>query len=166
MHIMKRSRNAFTLIELMAVVAIIGVVMALVLPALMRAPEAARLERARTEVANLDMVLQAYQTEYRTWPLGQSGGEFNTSLLQVLIGRSTNAARTHNPSRRVFLEIGALSTNAVGTLVDPWGQPYQYEVDDDYDNEITAGGDTVQGRRTAVWSMGPENTDATMIRSW
>jgi prepilin-type N-terminal cleavage/methylation domain-containing protein len=163
---MKRCRTAFTLVELMAVIAIIGIVMALVFPAMMRAYEAARVDRARTEVANLDMALQAYQTEYRAWPLGQSGGAFDTSLLNVLVGRVTSTERTRNPNRRVFIEVGPLSTNAVGTLVDPWNQPYRYAVDHNYDNEVDAEGELIRGRRTAVWSLGPEGVNETRIRSW
>jgi prepilin-type N-terminal cleavage/methylation domain-containing protein len=166
MPIMKRSRTAFTLVELLAVIAIIGIVVALVFPAMMRAYEAGRVERARTEVANLDMALQSYQVQYRAWPLGLNGGEFDTALLGVLTGRATGTERTRNPSRRVFVEVGPLSTNAVGTLIDPWSRPYRYAVDDDYDNEINADGDTVQGRRAAVWSHGPEGTYESRIRSW
>ena len=166
---MKRMRPGFTLIELLVVLAIMGLVLAIVLPAILKAPQAVKLEKTRTEVANLDMVLKAYEREYKVWPLGVASGQFTADMISVLSGTAAvTTDKKRNPYRRSFLQVGALSVNSSGTLVDPWDQPYQYAVDDNFDNKIIgADGVSITGRTTAVWSPGnPTVTPIKSIRSW
>lgn len=166
---MRRMRPGFTLIELLVVLAIMGLVLAIVLPAVLKAPQAAKLEKARTEVANLDMALKAYEREYKVWPTGIAAGEFTPDMLNVLCGTAaTSTDKKRNPYKRSFLEAGALSVNSAGTLVDPWDNPYKYAVDDNFDNIINgADGGTVTGRATAVWSPGdPATSPQKSVRSW
>jgi prepilin-type N-terminal cleavage/methylation domain-containing protein len=61
-------RGAFTLVELMIVIVIIGALMALTAPALMRAFGAARDTQVRTEISQLETAINAFKTTYGVEP--------------------------------------------------------------------------------------------------
>ena len=63
---MRRCGNnaAFTLVELLAVIAIIGLLAALLLPVLARASEKAKVARVRTELNALGLAFDMYATDY------------------------------------------------------------------------------------------------------
>lgn len=167
---MRRVHGGFTLIELLVVLAIMGLLLGIVLPTVLNAPQAAKLEKARAEVASLDMALKAYEREYKVWPDGLEGGSarsFNSDLVQIMTGLKTSPDRNKNPNRRPFIEVGGLSTNTAGELVDPWDEPYRCAVDHNFDNLIATEAGTVTGRTTAVWSKGdPKASPQAFIRSW
>lgn len=165
---MKCNKKGFTLIELLVVIAIIGVVLALLLPAILRAPEAANLERCKAEVNNLNMALIAYEAEYHVWPNGGDDTSFNSTMVQILSGMKTNPGtdRKLNPNCRIFVDISNVSTNSTGALVDPWGREYQCRMDKTYKNSVQGPSGLLEGRTTAVWSLGPDNDIATIVKSW
>lgn len=63
-------RDAFTLIELLAVVAVIGILVALMLPAVQFARESARQTSCRNNQHQIGIALQAYHNLHRTLPMG------------------------------------------------------------------------------------------------
>jgi prepilin-type N-terminal cleavage/methylation domain-containing protein len=60
---------AFTLIELLAVIAIIGILASLVLPALARATEKAKVVRVRAELHGLGLALEMYAEDHGRPPV-------------------------------------------------------------------------------------------------
>ncbi len=60
--------SAFTLVELLIVIAIIGILARVILPALGDAREASRLSRATAELNSIHKALVMYQTQYGTYP--------------------------------------------------------------------------------------------------
>jgi prepilin-type N-terminal cleavage/methylation domain-containing protein len=114
-----KSSRAFTLIELLIVIAILGILMALLFPAVSGAIDAARKAQAKNDVVQIATAITAYETEYGRLPLPESTS-VNTALLAVLTGADTN----NNPRQIVFLEVqpakrGKSGTNGSG-FVDPW----------------------------------------------
>lgn len=103
-----RSRAGFTLIELMVVLAIIGVLAALIVPNVMDRADDARSLAARTDVGNLMQALKLYKLDNQRLPTGEQG-------LQALVARP--AANPVPSNWKPYLE---------KLPNDPWGRPYQY----------------------------------------
>ena len=61
---------AFTLVELLVVIAIIGILVALLLPAIQAAREAARRAQCQSNLKNIALALQNYHTAKKRFPIG------------------------------------------------------------------------------------------------
>ena len=103
-----KKQRGFTLIELMVVLAIIGILAALVVPSVLGRADDARVTAARTDVGNLAQALKLYKLDNQRFPTAEQG-------LQALVVR---------PSAE------PVPTNWKSSLdklpADPWGRPYQY----------------------------------------
>lgn len=167
-------KSAFTLIELLIVIAIIGILMSLLFPAVNSAIDAARKAQAKNDVVQIATAITAYETEYGRLP-GTGANDvtqnIDTTLVETLAGISTN----NNPRRIVFLEVQARKPDIVGKggksgtnssgFVDPWGGQYVIRLDLDYDNSMTgvgaAPGPTAPSlrRKVAVWNIAQGKDD-------
>lgn len=177
--------RAFTLIELLTVIVIIGVLAGLLLPALKGARDSAKKTKAQTTINGVSIALKAYNNEYGFWPLTASGGSVpnavltavqNQRLIELLGGSDVylDGSAGGNPRRIQFLGMKTSETNAVSTtasngvypitsgggavnLTDPWNNSYMFRFDDDGDNKVeTYGGATTIPGGFAIWSAGPD----------
>ena len=108
---MNRARiRAFTLIEVMVVVAILAVLAALIVPKVMSRPDEARVVAARQDIASLLQSLKLYRLDNLRYPTTEQG-------LAALVTRPTLAPVPPNWKPGGYLE---------RLPRDPWGNPYQY----------------------------------------
>ena len=103
-----RRQRGFTLIELMVVLAIIGVLAALIVPNVLGRADDARITAARTDVGNLMQALKLYKLDNQRFPSSAQG-------LSALILKPTTEPVPGN--WKPYLD---------KLPNDPWGRPYQY----------------------------------------
>ena len=126
-----RKRSAFTLIELLIVIAIIAILAGLGFAGLQGAMESGRKAQARNDINQLAAAVKAYQLEYGRLPA-------TDQVIAALTGQ--------NSKELVFFEAKAAKGEPPkggildGKLYDPWGQEYTIVLDEDYDNRITHDG--------------------------
>ncbi|MFY8216133.1 MAG: prepilin-type N-terminal cleavage/methylation domain-containing protein [Chthoniobacterales bacterium] len=168
--------SAFTLIELLVVIAIIGILASLALPAVNGALDSARRTQAKNDVVQIATAITAYETEYGKLP--PVSGTVDASLINILMPPTGGTAPVDNPRRIIFLEVpstkakgnkdrGAKSgqLNGSGAFLDPWGVAYSIVVDTDYDNSISAKGQTLR-KKVAVWNVPEKNENRRAVVSW
>src|SRR5271154_3384835 len=68
----KRFDSAFTLIELLTVIAIIAILAAILLPVLVTAKNAAKKTKARTEISSLVTAIEGYDLDYGRFPVSSA----------------------------------------------------------------------------------------------
>jgi len=66
-------RSAFTLVELLVVITIIGILVSMLLPAVNYAREAGRQTQCKTNLKNLGIALEAYHQQFGSLPYGSVG---------------------------------------------------------------------------------------------
>ena len=104
----KTKQRGFTLIELMVVLAISGILAALVVPNVLNRADDARVTAARTDVGNLMQALKLYRLDNQRYPSAEQG-------LQALVVQPT--AGPAPLSWKPYID---------KLPNDPWGKPYQY----------------------------------------
>ncbi len=111
----RRRRGGFTLIELLLVLVILSVLAAVVVPKFTRRSEQARITAARTDIANLEVALDAFEIDTGRYPTTQEG-------LEALVEEPSGVRDWRGP----YIKRGAPG--------DPWGNPYLYKQPGDHNS--------------------------------
>ena len=98
--------RAFTLIELMIVVVILGLLATIVVPRILNRPEQARRMKAKVEIRSIESALALFKTDTGRFPATSEG-------LEALVS---------NPGIKGYNSDGYLDK----VPVDPWGNKYVY----------------------------------------
>jgi general secretion pathway protein G len=101
-------QRGFTLLELLVVLAILGLLIGLVAPAALRQLESSKEKIAHQSIERIAGVLDIYKLDVGTYPTTEQG-------LSALIARPTGVTRWNGP----YLK----GENAPQ---DPWGRPFVY----------------------------------------
>jgi prepilin-type N-terminal cleavage/methylation domain-containing protein len=179
-------KKGFTLIELLVVVGIIGLLMAILLPAVNKMMQKAEVATAKTDLSRIVSAWEQYYSEYGLWPVagsnqrlffphafqqpaaeGTEGMEMTVAVMTnimypnvSLVGSqfNTHPVRTNfNPRGIVFMKYDTESL-ASGGMVDPWGGTYRFLFDLNKDGKVERGGTmaTTVYAKVIAWSLGPD----------
>jgi len=124
-------KGGFTLLELLVVCVIIGVLIALLLPAFQRARYQGQKVKAQAEAAMIKNAIKAYFHEYAAWPCPPNPGSDavyandNGSVIEDYLMAGSPP----------FLEEGSLFRTNAAAFLDPWDQPYVIVMDTDGDGQ-------------------------------
>jgi prepilin-type N-terminal cleavage/methylation domain-containing protein len=176
------SRRAFTVIELLVVILIIGILIGFAFPAFQGVLERAKKVQAKNDLTQIVTAVNAFYTEYGKYPLvtddtpiANTADLFYT-LRAVASGANApvNGVPAINPRAIVFISppdvknaanprSGIGITTGLGQWYDPWGTTYKVAIDGTYDNQIAnpygaAGGAGSDPLRQGViaWSLGKD----------
>ena len=105
----RRSEAGYTLMELLVVLAILGLLAAIATPMVLHYLDSAKVSTAKTEVSNLAASLDLYKYDVGSYPTTEQG-------LQALVSAPEGVENWNGP----YLKKTA-------KLTDPWGHPYLYK---------------------------------------
>ncbi len=131
-----KNNNAFTLIEIMLVVIIIGILAAMVIPNISGRSEQARIAAARADIeVHLTTALDLYELDNGRYPSTDQG-------LQALVQKTSTTPVPTN-WRGPYLKKKRIP-------LDPWGREYQYKAPGVHNTEefdlFSFGPDGVEGK--------------------
>lgn len=171
----------FTLIEILVVIAIVGILASILVPAAGKAFQAAKKRRAVTEMNSIKVAAMEFYRDhhYMPWPgvviqtrkifIGEdmwtAGDSDQEEVMRFLTGE--------NPMKKVYLQIPEKSRPSQASMVfnDPWDQPYRIGLDRNLDGAVlpdaTSGGGDYVKERVLVYSLGdPTVSPAVPMKTW
>ncbi len=133
-----RADAGFTLLELLVVLAILGLLAAIVAPQVLKYLGTSRTQTAKVQIENISASLDHFQLDVGRYPTGDEG-------LSALVERPATAPNWNGP----YLK-------KQSALVDPWGQPYAYRIPGKHgDVDVyTLGSDKAEGGQGEAQDVG------------
>jgi general secretion pathway protein G len=110
MRKLRRGESGFTLLELLVVLAIMGMLAAIIAPQVIKYLGSSKTATAKIQIQNVMAALELYRLDVGRYPTGQEG-------LQSLVVAPPTAPSWNGP----YLKKDS-------ALKDPWGVPYVYQI--------------------------------------
>jgi general secretion pathway protein G len=107
-HIDARRDAGYTLLELLVVLAILGLIVAIAAPKVIGYLERSKTRAAEIQISQISGALDLYRLDAGSYPTAEQG-------LSALIKRPAHVRRWHGP----YL-------NRDDGIIDPWDRPYLY----------------------------------------
>ena len=107
---MTRREAGFTLLEMLVVLAIMGLLAAIVAPQVLKYLGSSRVQTAKIQIHNITSALELYRLDVGRYPTSEEG-------LNALVAQPSTASSWSGP----YLQ-------KASALKDPWGQPYLYRI--------------------------------------
>ncbi len=153
-----KNKKGFTLVEMLVVIAIIGILMALLFPVFTNVLKKAKVTKAKTEISQIEQAWKAFLMDYKEFPSGlDKGSQMTKSVVEHLTG-DNNSINTRDT---LYMEIDSNEN-----YTDPWGNTYNIQLktsgrQKSYDNQTI-------NKQVLVWSLGPDKKEKTKddIRNW
>jgi len=176
---------AFTLLELLTVMAIIAVLAGMILAGMGYAQQKAARDRASAEISAMSVALESYKGDNGDYPRNTDSDGLNsvtsanpsgytgasTFLYQSLIGDSDKDGKTDTGAKIYFeFKQGMLSTGTANPssstyIIDPFGNSYGYSTD--LNKQQSNGAvETPEGYNPTfdLWSTAGGTTPATQVK--
>lgn len=122
----RRNQAGFTLVEIMIVLAIVGMLFSFVGVNVIRRYRQARIDGAKIQIAAYEQALQAYYLDNNMFPHTSQG-------LEALVAKPTVGREPKN-----YADGGYLGKKKLQD--DPFGNPYRYECEDYQNYSISSNG--------------------------
>ena len=128
-RMLRRSKTmkGFTLVELLVVLAILGMLAALVGPQVLNQLGGAKSKSAAIQISDLEQALELYKLDVGKFPSSEQG-------LNALVRQPSGATGWNGP----YLKKGELPD-------DPWGNPYEYRYSGGMPEIVSYGADGRSG---------------------
>ena len=105
-----KQKNGFTLIEVMVVVAILGILASIIVPKIIGRPDDAKIIKAKQDIMSIESALELYKLDNGEYPTTDQG------LTALVEKPSTTPIPRHWKSGGYLKQL----------RTDPWDRPYQY----------------------------------------
>lgn len=102
--------RGFSLVEILVVLVIIGLLVSIIAPNVLRRAEEARIQKVRADFSSIATALKLYRLDNFAYPTTEQG-------LQALVEKPTIDPLPANWKQGGYLE---------SAPIDPWGRPYLY----------------------------------------
>ena len=121
-------RSGFTLIEVLTVIAIIGVLMSLLLVSVGAVRRRAGVDHTRSTLLNIGTAINKYHLDFGEYPPGAGGVEGCEELYRAL-----TSTEHSGPYWDKGFETTDTNHNGKPEIVDHWKHPFHYARADSYD---------------------------------
>lgn len=159
------ARRGFTLVEMLAVIAIIVTLAGIVLGSMTYVKQKQALEQAKVQVKLLENAIEEYKADTGYYPPGGNGGKGDSKILYRALYWDSNedgAGPDTDSVQKIYISELDPKAGKMGwtsgdksevTIVDPWGNEYRYrsgKLDDGSPNPKAVNPDF------DLWSAGPD----------
>lgn len=152
---MHRTKNAFTLIELLIVVAIIGILAAIAVPNFLNAQLRAKLARETAQMKTIADALEMYRMDNNAYPNDHDLDAYDQGREHGLFSLTSPVSYIGSVPQQVFV-----NKTLNGSL--NFGDSNAYAKNGRPDYEMGSGSDNAESNRIHAWSLmgvGPDSDD-------